>query len=139
MKDITIFINESNNNKFDLTKLYNVISKNGDSYTFKDIVNEIENNTDTLNKKKINKIFKGFEKSEFVCITIPERGEIQDIWGDTWGTESYVDVLPNYEEIGTSDDIGEINIASGIDKNNIFIAMIESVDGDYNLCCLTKK
>lgn len=119
-----------------LSNLADKVSSKGESYTLEDLSKKIKDIWGiTISAEDLEKnIFGDFQILN--CCTLGDSGELEDIFWDTLGTDSYVDVLPYNYTIGKNEDDYEVTAYFGMDKNYIFICMIEDEVGDYNILCM---
>lgn len=136
----------------DLSQLYSEVKKLSDEYyTVKDLIEEIKEkwgvkriSESALTREVFN------EADEFYCCNLPEIDDIYNSNSDyakvtqlfhkVWGKNaSYTDYLTSTYDLGKSDDGAMVTIWFGVDKNEIFCAMIEDEDGSYNILCMGKK
>lgn len=119
-----------------LSNLAEEVSSKGESYSLEDLSKEIKDKWGiTISAEDLEKnIFGDFQLLN--CCTLGDSGELENTFWDTLGNDSYVDVLPYNYTIGKTEDDYEVIAYFGMDKNYIFICMIEDENGDYNILCM---
>ena len=149
MKNLVVYINEVLSKELnDFWKKYNKrirknlsnladkVNSEGESYTLNELSKKIKDEWGiTISENDLNNNIFG-DITAFNCCTLNDRGELEDTFYDTLGDDSYVDVLPYDYTIGKDEYDNEVTAYFGMDKNNIFICMIEDADGNYNILCM---
>lgn len=119
-----------------LSKLVDKVVSNGESYSLDDLSEEIKDKWGIkISENDLNNNIFG-DITAFNCCTLGNSGELENTFWNTLGNDSYVDVLPYDYTIGKSKDNYEVTAYFGMDKNDIFICMIEDEAGNYNILCM---